>query len=98
MLVLPSGPADEYETATLMFLHAINSAKERVWIASPYFVPDDSITNALQLAALRGVDVRILIPDTPDHLMVYFLFAHKIAHCKLLQEPTFLSPFFATAV
>ena len=54
-----------------MFLHAINSAKSRIWIASPYFVPDESIVNALQLAGLRGVDVRILIPDKPDHLLVY---------------------------
>ena len=71
VLIVPSGPADELETATLMFLHAINSAKERIWIASPYFVPDDSIVDALQLAGLRGVDVRILIPDKPDHLLVY---------------------------
>ena len=52
-------------------MHAINSAKERIWIASPYFVPDDAIMSALQLAGLRGVDVRILIPDKPDHLLVY---------------------------
>lgn len=71
MIVVASGPADTVETATLMFLHAINSAKEKIWIASPYFVPDDAIINALQLAALRGVDVRVLIPDTPDHMMVY---------------------------
>ncbi len=71
VLIVPSGPADELETATLMFLHAINSARKRIWIASPYFVPDDSIVDALQLAGLRGVDVRILIPDKPDHLLVY---------------------------
>jgi len=71
LLVVPSGPADKLETATLMFLHAINTAKKRLWIASPYFVPDDAILSALQLAGLRGVDVRILIPDTADHLLVY---------------------------
>jgi cardiolipin synthase A/B len=71
VLVVPSGPADKLETATLMFLHAINMAKKRIWIASPYFVPDDAIISALQLAGLRGVDVRILIPDTADHLLVY---------------------------
>ena len=54
-----------------MFVHALNSARERIWIASPYFVPDRPIITALQLAALRGVDVRILIPDEPDHLAVY---------------------------
>ena len=71
VLILPSGPADELETANLMFVHAINSAKERIWIASPYFVPDRPVVTALQLAGLRGVDVRILIPDKADHLSVW---------------------------
>ena len=71
VLIVPSGPADSLETATLMFHHAINSASDRIWIASPYFVPDDAILGALQLAGLRGVDVRILIPDKADHLLVY---------------------------
>ena len=71
VLIIPSGPADELETANLMFVHAINSATERIWIASPYFVPDRPVITALQLAGLRGVDVRILIPDEPDHLGVY---------------------------
>ena len=71
VLIVPSGPADELETASLMFIHAINSAQERIWIASPYFVPDEAVIAVLQLAGLRGVDVRILIPDRPDHLLVY---------------------------
>jgi cardiolipin synthase len=71
ILIVPSGPADKLETAGLMFTHAINSARERIWIASPYFVPDEGIVAALQLAGLRGVDVRILIPDEPDHKLVY---------------------------
>lgn len=71
VLILPSGPADEVATASLMFQHAIHSARQRIWIASPYFVPDDGIINALQLAEMRGVDVRVLIPDQPDHLLVY---------------------------
>ena len=71
ILIPPSGPADELETANLMFVHAISRAQERIWIASPYFVPDRPVITALQLAGLRGVDVRILIPDEPDHLGVY---------------------------
>jgi cardiolipin synthase len=67
---LPTGPADEFETCTLFFLHAIQSAKKRVWIASPYFVPDEQFTSALQLAALRGVDVRILLPEKADSTLV----------------------------
>lgn len=71
-LCLPSGPADEFETATLFFLHAINRAQKRLWIASPYFVPDEQIVSALQSAALRGVDVQILIPQNPDNWMVMY--------------------------
>lgn len=71
VLVVPTGPADELETAALMFTHALNSAQRRVWIASPYFVPDEAVLKALQLAGLRGVEVRVLIPDKPDHLLVY---------------------------
>lgn len=70
VLVLPSSPADDFETCTLFFLNCINSARERIWIASPYFVPDLQIVNALQLASLRGVDVRIIIPENPDHKLI----------------------------
>jgi len=66
VLVFPSDPASEYEEAGLMYHQAISSATSRIWIASPYFVPDHGIVSALQLAALRGVDVRVLIPDNPD--------------------------------
>ena len=71
VLVLPTGPADRLETCALFFSESINRAKERVWIASPYFVPDSQIMTSLQLAALRGVDVRIMLPGKPDHLLIY---------------------------
>ena len=70
-LMIASGPADQLETCGLMFVQAINSATERVWIASPYFVPDLQTISALKLAALRGVDVRILLPQRPDHRTVW---------------------------
>ena len=71
VLIFPTGPADRLESATLMFMAVINAATQRLWIASPYFVPDESIMNSLHLAALRGVDVRILIPDKADHYLAY---------------------------
>lgn len=70
-LALLSGPADTLETCTLFFLHAISSAQHRLWIASPYFVPDEQFFSALKLASLRGVDVRILVPLKPDHFLVH---------------------------
>jgi cardiolipin synthase len=70
LLIFPSDPAGEYEEAGLMYHQAIAGARERIWIASPYFVPDHGIVSALQLAALRGVDVRVMIPDEPDQVLV----------------------------
>jgi cardiolipin synthase len=71
VLVLPTGPADELETCGLFFVHMINAAQQRLWITSPYFVPDPQVMCALQLASLRGVDVRIMLPEHADHLLVY---------------------------
>ncbi|MFG0322522.1 cardiolipin synthase [Pseudomonas sp. zjy_15] len=68
---LASGPADSQETCSLFFLEAIHSATRRVWITSPYFIPDEAVFAALRLAVLRGVDVRVLIPSRPDHRIVY---------------------------
>lgn len=66
-LIVASGPGDETETGSLMFFSAIAAARERIWIASPYFVPDMDVMTALKHAAMRGVDVRILLPDMADH-------------------------------
>ncbi|MBD2859772.1 cardiolipin synthase [Spongiibacter sp. KMU-158] len=69
-LILSSGPADSLEACALFFLNMISQARERLWIVSPYFVPDASIVHALQLAAMRGVDVRIMLPEKPDKLII----------------------------
>ena len=69
--VLATGPADAQETCSLFFVEAIHSANERVWITTPYFIPDEAVFAALRLAVLRGVDVRILLPSRPDHKVVY---------------------------
>lgn len=71
-LPLSTDPSHKLDTCLLFFLNSINSAKKKVWIASPYFVPDHSIVEALQLAALRGVDVKIILPGIPDKKIVYF--------------------------
>ncbi|WP_024694089.1 cardiolipin synthase [Pseudomonas syringae] len=69
--LLASGPADAQETCSLFFVEAIHAAEERVWITSPYFIPDEAVSAALRLAVLRGVDVRLLLPSRPDHYVVY---------------------------
>ena len=71
VLVLATGPADDTERCSFAFIRAANRAQHRLWISSPYFVPDLTVLTALQLASLRGVDVRILLPSRPDHILPY---------------------------
>lgn len=69
--IIPTGPADPADSWQLVVAEAANTARERLWIASPYFVPDGGVLTALQAAAIRGADVRILIPEKADHLLVW---------------------------
>ena len=50
-------------------LTLIFQAKQRVWIATPYFIPDESLTRALELAGRRGIDVRLLVPRHSNHFL-----------------------------
>jgi len=70
-LVVAPGPADKEETGSLFFVQAINAAQSRIWITTPYLVPDEAVFSALRLAVMRGVDVRILIPSRRDHYVVF---------------------------
>ena len=94
--VVPSGPADQQETCALFFVQAINAARKRLWITTPYLTPDEAVSTALKLAVLRGVEVRILIPSRADHFIVFnasSLYAHE-AVCAGIQvyryQPGFL--------
>jgi cardiolipin synthase len=66
-LIVAPAPTSRIETGNLYFCALAQSARARLWIATPYFVPDTDVLSALKLAALRGVEVRILVPDRPDH-------------------------------
>jgi cardiolipin synthase len=69
--IIPTGPADPADSWQLVVAEAANTSRHRLWITSPYFVPDEGVLTALQAAAIRGVDVRILIPERADHLLVW---------------------------
>lgn len=70
-LVMATGPADKFEANAIAFTDIIGQARQRLWIVSPYFVPDTDSRTALYAAVLRGVDVRIMLPAKPDHLLVW---------------------------
>jgi len=75
-MIFPSAPTQRLESAGLMFVTALNSARERIWLSAPYFVPDEAVVKALQLAALRGVDVRVITTGKGDSLPVYLAAFH----------------------
>ena len=71
-LVLAAGPDQEFSANAIRvtLLALIGGAQRRLWISTPYLVPDPAITAALQLSARSGVDTRIIVPRHPDSLYI----------------------------
>ena len=68
--VIDSGPDRTYSPISYLFTQSFALARERIWITSPYFIPSAAVQEGLIAAALRGVDVRLLVPLKPDHKIV----------------------------
>jgi cardiolipin synthase A/B len=69
--MIAGGPDNELSVLKNIFFSMITSAQESVWVASPYFIPDEDIFSALKIAALSGIDVRLLVPHKPDKRIVF---------------------------
>jgi cardiolipin synthase len=95
-VIVATGPADPLETAGMFFVHALNTARDRIWITAPYFVPDEAIVKAMMLATLRGVDVRIVVPAGADSLLPHlaaFYYMEQLAGSQVKfysYEPGFM--------
>jgi len=70
--IVSSGPDSQWASIKDGYFSMITKAKKRIYIQTPYFIPDDSIYDALKVAALSGVDVKIMIPCKPDHPFIYW--------------------------
>lgn len=68
--VVPSGPDMSKDVLYEAILCAIYSAKNRIWIVTPYFIPDESIVQALIIAKHKGIDVKLITPKETNHLIV----------------------------
>lgn len=69
--ILTSGPDTDSEAIHRVFFGAIAGARDRVFITTPYFVPDRALVVALQMAALQGVEVRIVLPSRSNHAVTF---------------------------
>lgn len=72
MQLVTSGPDSELQSIMHSFLKMITMAKKNIYITTPYFVPPEAIMESLKVAALGGIDVKIIFPGKYDHFMVYY--------------------------
>ncbi|MDO4289287.1 MAG: cardiolipin synthase [Eubacterium sp.] len=70
--IVSSGPDDPNQGIKQGFIRIITNARRYIFIQSPYFVTDESIMEALKIALLSGIEVRIMIPNKPDHVFIYW--------------------------
>lgn len=70
--ILSSGPDQQMEQIKNAYIKMIYTARESIFIQTPYFIPDESLKTALKIAAMSGIDVRIMLPSRPDHRLVYW--------------------------
>jgi cardiolipin synthase len=68
--IVTSGPNSKWHHIRDGYVKMIHSAKESVLLQSPYFIPDDSLLNAMKIAALSGIDVRLMLPRKADHKLI----------------------------
>ena len=81
--MISSGPDCEVQKIKEVFVKLVTNAKKRVYIQTPYFVPDDVFLSALRIAVKSGVDVRIMVPNKPDKRSVFLV---TLSYLKEMSE------------
>lgn len=71
MQIVSSGPENDVQKIKQGYIKMVMGAKHSIWIETPYFIPDDALMEALLIAIHSGIEVRIVIPQMPDHPFVY---------------------------
>lgn len=89
---IPDGPDGNFDAIRLSILGALAVAEKRIDIVTPYFLPDDSIINALNVASMRGVKVRILIPQENNIRAVQWASSDPLSHVLARGCDVFLTP------
>ena len=67
--IVPSGPDLRKDALYEALLCAIYSAQKRIWIVTPYFIPDESLSQALVIAKHKGLDIKLITPRVSNHLI-----------------------------
>lgn len=81
MQLITGGPTDRWSNLGYWFIKAIANARKRVWIQTPYFLPSEGLLNALQVAALARIDIRVMVPVRSDSKMLTFATRSFVEEC-----------------
>ncbi|MDE6399732.1 MAG: cardiolipin synthase, partial [Muribaculaceae bacterium] len=79
--LVTSGPTGNWNNLSMVFLKAIASARRTILIQTPYFLPTDALLSALQAASLSKVDVRIMIPEKTDSVLLHYASFSYVTQC-----------------
>jgi cardiolipin synthase len=90
--LISDGPDETLDSLTLLLIGALSSARHRVWIMTPYFLPDRALAACLQGAALSGVDVRVMLPEKNNWAVVQWALQHNMVELldmgvRILRRP-----------
>ncbi|MCS6799860.1 MAG: phospholipase D-like domain-containing protein [Myxococcota bacterium] len=90
--VIPDGPDEDFEKIRWAMLAAVGSARRSVQILTPYFLPDEGVTDLLHVAALRGVEVDVMIPERSNLALVDWAVAAELEHVLRHDVRVWLTP------
>ena len=94
MQLISSGPDVKSEEIKETYIKMIYGAKKRVWIQTPYYIPDESFATAISTAVESGIDVRIMIPEIPDKKLVYYATKSYVSDMVKLGAKVYFYPGF----
>lgn len=69
--IVSSGPDGDSEAIKKGFIKMISMAKKSIYIQTPYFIPDEALMETIKIAIMSGIDVKVMIPNKPDHPLIY---------------------------
>jgi cardiolipin synthase len=90
--VITEGPNEDIDRLVMVLIGALATAHERVWFMTPYFLPPSPLVGALQSAALRGIDVSIVMPQRSDQPWMDWATRHMLRHLLRRQVRVYLRP------
>lgn len=90
--LIPDGPNDDLDKLTKLLVGVMSTARDRIWIMTPYFLPSLDLIGALIAAELRGVDVKILLPEKTNIHLAHWAALHNLRYILDRDLKVYLQP------